>query len=94
LKSIFELAMLALFGISWPFSVAKTWKTKRPTGKSLIFLLAVQLGYVAGILHKIFYSLDFVLVIYCINFINVSLDLALYIYYSKHPGGKRARSSC
>jgi hypothetical protein len=87
--SVFELLMIGLFGISWPVSVYKTWTTKRSTGKSLFFLIAIQLGYVAGIIHKILHSLDFVLVIYCINFINVSLDLILYLYYTKYPGGKK-----
>jgi hypothetical protein len=87
--SVFELMMIGMFGISWPFSIYKTWTTKQSTGKSLFFLVAVQLGYVAGIIHKILYSLDFVLIMYCINLFNVSLDLALFLYYRKYPGGRK-----
>jgi hypothetical protein len=87
--SPFELMMLGLFGISWPVSVYKTWKTKQTVGKSLVFIIAILVGYIAGIIHKLLYSLDYVLVLYCINLINVSLDLILYLYYSKYPGGKK-----
>lgn len=81
--------MLGLFGISWPISVYKTWKTKQTSGKSLIFIVAILVGYISGIIHKLLYSLDYVLILYCINLINVTLDLILFIYYSKYPGGKK-----
>ena len=87
--SIFELLMLGLFGVSWPVSVYKTWKTKETGGKSIVFITAILVGYIAGIIHKLLYSLDFVLVIYCLNLVNVSLDLILYLYYTKYPGGRK-----
>lgn len=90
--SIFELLMLGLFGVSWPVSVYKTWKTKQTGGKSIVFIAAILVGYIAGIIHKLLYSLDFVLVIYCLNLINVSLDLILFLYYTKYPGGRKQAS--
>lgn len=76
--SFFELGMLVCFGISWPVSVYKSLKTKTAKGKSVVFLLAIFIGYISGIIHKLLYSLDFVLVIYCFNLLMVSIDLVLY----------------
>jgi hypothetical protein len=79
MNSIFELLMLVCFGISWPFSVYKSWKSKSAKGKSLVFLLAVWLGYISGILHKIFFAPDFVIAVYVFNLTMVSLDLLLFL---------------
>ncbi len=77
--SPFELMMLVCFGVSWPFAAYRSWKTGSTKGKSLVFLLAIWIGYVAGILHKVFYRMDFVIAVYVFNFLMVSLDLALYV---------------
>ncbi len=81
MRSPFELIMLVCFGLSWPISVFKSWKTKSTTGKSLFFMLAILIGYIAGIIHKIFYFNDFVIYIYLFNFLMVSLDIALFIHH-------------
>ncbi len=52
--SPFEIGMLVCFGISWPISVFKSWKTKSTAGKSILFMTAILIGYISGILHKIF----------------------------------------
>ena len=36
--SFFEAGMLICFGASWPFAVAKTYKSKSVKGKSRLFL--------------------------------------------------------
>jgi len=77
--SIFEALMLLCFGISWPFSIWKSWKTREVGSKSLIFLLLVLVGYIAGIIHKIIYSLDAVLAVYILNTLMVTADLLLYL---------------
>jgi len=77
--SIFEAVMLLCFGISWPFSIWKSWKTREVGSKSLIFLLLVLVGYIAGIIHKIIYSLDAVLAVYILNTLMVTADLLLYL---------------
>lgn len=77
--SVFEIIMLACFGISWPVSVLKSIKTKSTAGKSLIFLLAILIGYIAGMIHKILYSRDPVFFLYLFNFMMVSIDLILYL---------------
>ena len=76
--SVFELIMIVCFGVSWPFSVYKSYKTHSTKGKSLVFLLAVWAGYIAGILHKLINSRDAVLFVYIFNLIMVSLDLVLF----------------
>jgi hypothetical protein len=79
MSSIFELIMLVCFGISWPFSVYKSWKSRSTQGKSLIFLLAIWVGYISGIVHKVFFAPDYVIVAYIINLCMVSLDLGLFL---------------
>lgn len=91
--SIFELIMLCCFGFSWPVSVYKTYRTKNVEGKSLVFSMAIWIGYISGIIHKLSYSRDIVLAIYIFNLSCVSLDLFLYLYYQRHPGGKGAIST-
>ena len=44
--------MLICFGAAWPFSIYKSLKSKSTAGKSLIFLIVVEVGYIAGIIHK------------------------------------------
>ncbi|ODA40363.1 PQ-loop domain-containing transporter [Desulfosporosinus sp. BG] len=77
--SIFEIIMLVCFGAAWPFSIYKSYKSKSTNGKSAFFLFIVLIGYVAGILNKIFYNFDSVVYLYALNLIMVALDLFLYM---------------
>lgn len=77
--SVFELTMLVCFGVSWPFSVYKSFKSHSTRGKSLVFLMAIWVGYVAGIVHKLIFSRDAVLWVYVFNLTMVSLDLVLFM---------------
>ena len=80
--SPFEAGMLICFGISWPVSIAKSLRTKVVTGKSPLFMAIVCLGYLSGIVHKFMYNLDWVVLLYILNFCMVAFDLYLYIKYS------------
>ena len=86
---ILEVTMLVLFGISWPFNLIKSIKTRSTKGKSLLFLVLIDLGYVAGITSKFFsetfvWSTDWwVFMIYVINFTFVTADLIMYFINSK-----------
>ncbi len=75
---IFEFMMLLCFGASWPFSIAKSLKSRSTKGKSLRFMLLVELGYVFGITHKLVYSLDWVVWAYVTLFFIVGADICLY----------------
>jgi hypothetical protein len=77
--SPFEIIMLVCFGMAWPFSIYKSATTRQIGSKSLIFLIALLIGYVAGILHKIFYLTDLVIILYAVNGLMVSIDIALYL---------------
>lgn len=79
--SLFEAIMLVCFGMSWPVSIAKALRTKNVAGKSRLFMGIVLIGYLSGIIHKIMYSLDWVIALYIFNMIMVSIDLALYFKY-------------
>lgn len=81
--SVFEALMLICFGASWPFALAKTYKTKAVKGKSLRFLFLIIAGYVCGMIHKVFYNMDIVIWLYFINFVMISTDLILTLIY-KH----------
>jgi len=78
MNKVFELVMLLLFGISWPVSIYKSYKTKVNGSKSIIFLFAVILGYASGIINKFINGLDYVTVFYFINMCMVSVDACLY----------------
>ena len=76
--SVFEIFMLLCFGFAWPIAILKSIRSKSIEGKSLIFIYVILFGYVLGMLHKIIYSLDFVIILYFINFCMVFIDLMLY----------------
>jgi len=77
--SPYEILMLVCFGFAWPPSIYKSWKSRQTGGKSVIFMLIVELGYVAGILNKIFYHFDAVVWLYVLNFAMVGVDIVLYL---------------
>ena len=77
--SVFEILMLLCFGVAWPFSIHKSLTSHSVKGKSLAFLLIVWFGYLAGILNKILYHPDFVVVFYIINMTMVTVDALVYL---------------
>ena len=82
---IFEFIMLACFGLSWPISVYKSIKSKSTQGKSIVFIIAIIIGYITGIIGKIVnHQLTYVLIIYCFNLIVVSVDLVLFFINRKN----------
>jgi len=83
MNKIFELGMLILFGISWPVSIYKSYRSKAVGSKSVIFLFAVILGYLSGIINKFINGLDYVTVFYFINMVMVSIDACLYFRNKK-----------
>lgn len=95
--SIFEVIMLICFGAAWPLSIYKSYTSRSVAGKSALFLVVILIGYIAGILHKIFNHYDAVIYLYILNFLMVLADLLLYIHNSRLaarpcPGRKRGIS--
>lgn len=86
--SVFEIVMLVCFGAAWPASIYKSYTSGSNEGKSLIFLVIVLAGYMAGIIHKLRFSPDFVILLYGLNALLVALDILLYVRnsaYRKKP---------
>jgi len=75
---IFEFMMLICFGFSWPFSIAKSLRSRSTKGKSLMFTVLIFFGYVFGIIHKVLYNFNWVTWTYVALLLLVALDLFLY----------------
>ena len=52
--TICEIIMVICFGASWPFNIVKAYKSRSTKGTSLVFMSLIGIGYVGGILCKIF----------------------------------------
>ena len=78
-----EFGMLVAFGFSWPFNIAKSWRSRTARGTSVLFELIVIFGYCVGLLGKLItyrrtgvwaYSIWF----YIADIAMVAVDVALY----------------
>lgn len=76
--SIFEAIMLICFGAAWPFSIRKSYTSGSNAGKSLAFMIVVEVGYISGMIHKWLYSFDLVFFLYALNALLVLTDIVLY----------------
>ena len=79
-----EIAMLCLFGCSWPFNIAKALRTKTAKGKSVVFEVLVIVGYLIGLFGKLYAyrqtgTLAYSVWFYIADILMVSVDLGLYI---------------
>lgn len=81
--SIFEAVMLLCFGLAWPFSIYKSLKTRENGSKSILFLIALLIGYGSGIIHKVIYNFDGVIFLYIINAAMVSIEIVFFIRNKK-----------
>ena len=87
LAEILEVVMIVSFGASWPINVMKSWNSRTTKGKSLLFLLIIIFGYLAGIASKFvnesymasFSTKWYVLVFYILNLVMVVTDVIIYI---------------
>ena len=77
--SIFEVIMLLCFGAAWPSSIYNSYISRTSKGKSIAFLIIVFVGYLAGIFHKVFFNLDWVVFLYGLNALMISVDILLYM---------------
>ena len=79
IAQLFEAFMVICFGISWPLSIMKSIKSRTAKGKSLVFMLFIEIGYVFGIISKIIgNNITYVFIFYVINLIMVGIDICLY----------------
>ena len=86
MAEVLEVIMILCFGASWPFNVLKSYRARTVKGKSLLFIILIIIGYVAGITAKFInpsYMADinkkwYVLFFYFLNLIMVVIDLIIY----------------
>jgi len=84
MSQLFEAFMVICFGISWPLSIMKSYKSRTAKGKSIYFILFILLGYGFGITSKLLSThITYVFVFYVLNFIMVFIDVCLYIRNTK-----------
>ena len=89
---LLEAFTIFCFGLSWPISIRKSIVSRTAKGKSLFFEVFLLIGYAAGITRKIIQlavtgASGFIFVLsfmfYIINFIAISIDIALYFRNSR-----------
>lgn len=93
---LLEATMLVCFGLSWPIDIVKAIRTKRTEGKSLAFMAIIAVGYCFGVAAK-FSRMgagerwpEPVTLLYALNAILVSVDIALFLRY--RPRGRPAEA--
>lgn len=79
MSSVFEIIMLICFGLSWPINVMKAYRARTTRGTSLLFIMLIIVGYLAGITAKIITGqINFVLAVYVLNLAIVFMNLLVY----------------
>lgn len=70
--------MLVCFGISWPFNIAKSIRSRTAKGKSVAFELLIIAGYLCGLIGKLILgNLSYVVFFYIADILMVAADLIL-----------------
>ena len=89
MSAVLETVMLICFGLSWPVNVWKNLKAGTAKNMSLPFILLIIFGYVAGISAKLLVNqTNYVLVVYFINLVVVTLNLMVYFRNKRLDAGK------
>lgn len=78
-----EIIMLVLFGVSWPFNIAKSLRSRTTLGKSVAFECIVIAGYLFGVCAKLITLaqtgvLQYSFYFYLIDIALVSADIFIY----------------
>lgn len=91
ITDLLEALTIFCFGLSWPISIRKSIISRTAKGKSLFFEVFLLIGYACGIARKIIqlnngssgfmFFLSFFF--YILNFIEISIDVALYFRNKK-----------
>ena len=89
MSSMLEATMLICFGLSWPINTMKAYKARSAKNMSLPFILLIIFGYVAGISAKLLVNqTNYVLVVYFINLVVVTLNLMVYFRNKRLDAGE------
>ena len=80
MAQVFEMLMLILFGLSWPFNISKSLRSRTARSKSISFELVIIAGYLCGIAGKIVGgNVTYVVAFYVIDIAMVTTDLLLTV---------------
>ena len=78
MAQVFEMIMLICFGLSWPFNIVKSMRSRTAKGKSLLFEVLVIIGYLSGLAGKfIGGQITYVVAFYVLDIAMVATDLIL-----------------
>ena len=80
MAQVFEMIMLICFGLSWPFNIAKSLRSRTAKGKSLWFEVCIIVGYLCGLTGKfISGTVTYVAAFYILDITMVTIDLVLTV---------------
>lgn len=75
-----ETMMLICFGLSWPFNITKSYRSRTAKGKSILFEVCIIIGYLCGVAGKfIGGNVTYVVAVYFLDILMVTADLILTI---------------
>ena len=90
LASILETLMIVSFGISWPLSIIRSYRSRSTKGKSLFFMCFIFFGYICGIASKsVSQTYNLAFWFYFPNLIMVGTDICLYFRNKKIEAQER-----
>lgn len=94
IANYFEIMMVLCFGMSWPFSVYKSYISRTSKGKSLFFECFIFTGYIFGIFGKVLnHTISYVVIFYVINLVIVGIDICLY-FRNRQLDKERKKTLC
>lgn len=89
LSNFFEVSMLFCFALAWPAALYKSWTSRTRKGKSLMFLIVVEIGYICGVAKVIVGDgSKYLLIPYMFNAMLIACDLLLYYRNYRLDEGK------
>jgi len=101
LIDLLEALTILCFGLSWPVAIHKSWVSRTAKGKSVLFEIILLVGYAIGIVRKIIqvaagasgflFWLGFLF--YVLNFVQISIDIALYVRNMRLDKAREAAQS-
>ena len=75
---ILEAGMLICFGLSWPFNISKSLRSRTAKGKSVVFEILVIVGYLCGLTGKLLTGdVSYVVFFYIADILMVATDFVL-----------------
>lgn len=92
ITDLLEALMILCFGLSWPISIMKSYKSRTAKGKSVFFEVFIWIGYVFGIVRKIIqvtanpdqeWLFYLAWAFYVLNIVEISIDMILYVRNSR-----------